>query len=148
MNQNLVQHLKKLLPNLKLIQDILPKKLTKENLIKYIEFIDKSQITYNSNNLIKQFDYVKKLPISDFNELETKINYRNVYETELNNVLFDYDYINLNDFEKQKLINATPDYKIYNIINKKTKKMYFAKKFKEKYVENDLKEYFSKEVNI
>lgn len=26
--------------------------------------------------------------------------------------------------------------------------MYFAKKFKEQYVENDLKEYFSKEVNF
>ena len=61
-------------------------------------------------------------------ENKKKINFRSVYKTETINISFDYDFIDIKKYEKQKLIHISDDYKMYKIINKDNQKIYFAKK--------------------
>lgn len=63
-----------------------------------------------------------------FYNFPNKINIRNIYKTELNDVLLDYDFVNINNFEKQKLIRISDDYKLYEVIDKQTKVLYLAEK--------------------
>lgn len=93
--------------------DFITPNINYEEYRRYIKFIKESPIYFDSTKQILTVEHILKLDMFNFSNINSKINIRNIYETELNNVLCNYDYINIHNFTKQKLINFDYFYKMY-----------------------------------
>ena len=109
---------------------------------KYIEHIDKSESSFEKFKKINQLDDYVRFKISKFNKIETKINRRNIWETETNNVSFDLDFISIKMFEKLKLIHKQNNYKYHEVLDTTTGKLFISKQASKN--DESLENYFQK----
>ena len=101
----------------------------------YIKYIEESETSFDQAKGIDQIDHIIESQMYKFPESELMINIRDIYETELNDVLFDYNTINIHNYEKQQLIHACDSFKLYKTIDKESKKPFLAYRNREKYIE-------------
>ena len=92
----------------------------------YIEMIKNAQVTFNQNQKIQQLESFVKLNSWRFEEYKSKVNYKHIYETELNEILFKLKYVEIYEFEKQKKIDKYNVYKLLDIIETKTGKKFLV----------------------
>lgn len=125
---------------LKTNREFITESIDKEYFYEYVKYVKK----------IKQLKEFIQNKLWCFSEYETKINYRGIYETEEKEVSFNFDFVNIEDFIKQKLINNCDYNIIYSVLNKEKGELYTAKKYTNKFISFGLKSFesFNKELNI
>lgn len=101
----------------------------KEEYQKYIKYIDDSPKLFKSDQKIQQLEEFVNCRLCNYDEIEIKMNLQSIYETETNNILLETKFINLKNFEKPKLIYNEREYKVFDVLDKNTNKLYIAKQF-------------------
>ena len=112
---------------LKTNEEYMTTDIDKKEVQEYIDMIDKSEASFNTSNRINQLEEYVKFKISKFKRLGTKVNRQNVWETELNDISFNLDFINVRTLEKQKLIQKENNFKYHQVRDTKTNKIYISK---------------------
>ena len=132
--------------------DFITDTVNSEDFHKYIKMIDEFNITFTPETRLKLED-ITKIKMEDFRKNESIQKFRfsvlNVYETEINSISLDFEYLDLRDFEEMEIIGQGSFAKVYKIRNKRTGNEYAAK-YLTKIREFSKKEYIilSREVNF
>lgn len=107
-------------------QNFITDKINSDDFHKYIEFIDKAEISFDQNKEIYQFNDIEACVQSrPFNEFHYSL--LSCLSTELNDVQTDIKYFDLNNCEKLGKIGEGSFGSVYKIIDKKSGSLYAAK---------------------
>ncbi|KAK8888320.1 hypothetical protein M9Y10_039386 [Tritrichomonas musculus] len=95
----------------------------------YIKFIDESPKSFDTSKKIRNLpEFIQARPYL-FYENDTEFGFKKIDETECDSISIDLDTVHIEDYEKQKMIYNTDSFKIYEVIEKKSKKIFLAKTF-------------------
>lgn len=141
-----------ILTELKINPGFITDKINNEEYQVYIKYIEQLPFSFESSRRINELESFVRSRNEKFVEVKCKFSFRPVFETEYNDVKTDYEYANINEFEKQYLIRNFDDFnqsKLYLIKNKKNEKVFIAKKILKAKKECDSLRYFklSHEIN-
>ncbi|KAK8860760.1 hypothetical protein M9Y10_012426 [Tritrichomonas musculus] len=117
-----------ILTELKTNPDFITDDINNDEYQSYIKFIDESPASFEYSHKILQLDEYVKNKLNMFYEITLKINFYDIYETETNNICTEYNFCDITNFQKQKLMQKERHFKFYIVSDIKTKSYYFAKK--------------------
>ena len=127
-------------------KEFITEEINKEEYYKYIDMIDQSTITFEPKKQFSLFDYFIKSQMYDFQRNNSKIFVQTIYETELNDISFDYDFMDINEFNKPELIYASIGFNTYRVMNKTNKLLYLVREGRDINIIKDIK--LIKKINI
>lgn len=107
-----------------IVEELKTNQLIIQYFYEYVKYVDEAPNSLKVDKKIKQLKGFIQNKLWCFSEYETKINFRGIYETEEKEVLFNFDFVNIENFTNQKLINNCDYYKIYSVMNKEKGELY------------------------
>ena len=117
---------------LKMNTEFITDQIDKEEYFNYIKSIEESPISYKKSDINPYFeDYISN-KIIDLAEYNFKNIFFRIYQTNLDSILLNTDFLDIQKYRKQKMIQDNMNYKLYTIIDKQNEKVYLAKKMRYK----------------
>ena len=108
--------------------DFIIDQIDKEEYFNYIKMIDESPISFDKSKQISYVDQVFNNTVIGHHRKNSKINLSCIYDTETDNILLNHDFINIQNYEKQKLIDVQIMFKLNVIVDKQTNSLYKVKR--------------------